>query len=117
MQKDYAISYLLAGIAGTAGLREKIALKGGTALKKLYYAEYRFSEDLDFSTREPGILLDGDELLQAAVPHMTVLLQERRPFETQLEPLALRLPHPAADGLYCPGAFPRPATGAVPAED
>ena len=31
LQKDYAISYLLAGVARTAGLGEKVALKGGTA--------------------------------------------------------------------------------------
>jgi len=30
MQKDYALSYLLAGMAQTPGLGEKIILKGGT---------------------------------------------------------------------------------------
>jgi len=49
VQKDYAISYLLASIAQTPGLGEKVVLKGGTALKKLYYPNYRFSEDLDYS--------------------------------------------------------------------
>jgi predicted nucleotidyltransferase component of viral defense system len=48
VQKDYAISYLLAAIAQTTGLGEKIVLKGGTALKKLYYPHYRFSEDLEY---------------------------------------------------------------------
>jgi hypothetical protein len=100
VQKDYALSYLLAGIAGISALREKIVLKGGTALKKIYYAKYRFSEDLDFSTLEPGIISNGDELLQAAVSYMTVLLQERGPFETQVEPLALRLPHPGGQIAY-----------------
>jgi predicted nucleotidyltransferase component of viral defense system len=100
VQKDYAISYLLAAIAQTAGLGEKIVLKGGTALKKLYYPHYRFSEDLDYSTLKLGVLPKGDELLQAAVTRMADLLQERGPFEVQVEPLTLRLPHPEDQMAY-----------------
>ena len=51
VEKDYALSYLLAAIASTDGLGENLVLKGGTALRKLYFSEYRFSEDLDYSTR------------------------------------------------------------------
>jgi predicted nucleotidyltransferase component of viral defense system len=50
VEKDYALSYLLAAIATTDGLGENLVLKGGTALKKLYFPDYRFSEDLDYST-------------------------------------------------------------------
>jgi predicted nucleotidyltransferase component of viral defense system len=100
VQKDYAISYLLASIAQTPGLGEKVVLKGGTALKKLYYPNYRFSEDLDYSTLKLGVLPKGDDLLQAAVDRMTVSLQERGPFEVQREPLTLRLPHPGKQMAY-----------------
>jgi uncharacterized protein len=94
LQEDYAISYLLASMAQTQGLGEKIVLKGGTALKKLYYPDYRFSEDLDFSTLKLGVIPNMDALLQAAVTRMADQLQERGPFEVQVEPLILRLPHP-----------------------
>jgi predicted nucleotidyltransferase component of viral defense system len=30
-------------------LRDRLAFKGGTALKKCYFGDYRFSEDLDFT--------------------------------------------------------------------
>lgn len=100
VQKDYAISYLLAAIAQTASLGEKIVLKGGTALKKLYYPNYRFSEDLDYSTLKLGVLPKRNELLQAAVDHMAGLLQERGPFDVQVEPLTLRLPHPGDQMAY-----------------
>jgi predicted nucleotidyltransferase component of viral defense system len=100
VQKDYALSYLLAGIAQTPGLGEKIVLKGGTALKKLYYPDYRFSEDLDYSTLELGIIPNGNELLDAAVACMADLLQDRGPFEAQVEPLTLRLPHPGGQMAY-----------------
>jgi predicted nucleotidyltransferase component of viral defense system len=100
LEKDYALSYLLAGIAQTPGLGEKIVLKGGSALKKLYYPKYRFSEDLDFSSLKPGILPKGDELIQAAVEHMIAMLQEWGPFEAQIERLTLRLPHPGKQMAY-----------------
>ena len=37
VEKDYALSYLLAAIAAIEGLRENLVLKGGTALKKLFF--------------------------------------------------------------------------------
>ncbi|MBM3126543.1 MAG: nucleotidyl transferase AbiEii/AbiGii toxin family protein [Chloroflexi bacterium] len=100
VQQDYAISYLLVAIAQTAGLGEKIVLKGGTALKKLYYPNYRFSEDLDYSTLKLGALPKRDELLQTAVTRMAGLLQERGPFDVQVEPLILRQPHPGQQIAY-----------------
>jgi len=54
LEKDYALSYLLAAFAKTPGLAGQVILKGGTALRKLYYPGYRFSEDLDYSTIRPG---------------------------------------------------------------
>ena len=41
---------MLAGIVHTTELAEHLVFKGGTALRKCYYTEYRYSEDLDFST-------------------------------------------------------------------
>ena len=100
LQKDYALSYLLAGIEQTPGLGNQIVLKGGTALKKVYYSNYRFSEDLDYSTTRLGFLPNGDVLMQAAVERLVSLLNERGPFEVQLEALTLRLPHPGQQMAY-----------------
>src|SRR5258708_2130866 len=50
VERDYALSYVLAGLAVQPALAETLVFKGGTALKKLFFGEYRFSEDLDFST-------------------------------------------------------------------
>lgn len=100
VQKDYALSYLLAGMAQTPGLGVTMALKGGTALKKLHYPNYRFSEDLDFSTLKLGGIPGTDELMQTAVKNMLNLLQETGPFGVQVEPLTLRLPHPGQQIAY-----------------
>jgi hypothetical protein len=34
---------------GIVPLRDRLAFKGGTAIKKIYEPDYRFSEDLDFT--------------------------------------------------------------------
>jgi len=48
IEKDYVLSWLLVAIAESE-LRNGLAFKGGTALKRCYYPDYRFSEDLDFT--------------------------------------------------------------------
>jgi hypothetical protein len=100
LEKDYALSYLLAALAETPGLGEQIVLKGGTALRKLYYPGYRFSEDLDYSTVHLGPLVDSAQTMNNAVHKMAEYLQARGPFTTLLEPLELRLPHPGQQAAY-----------------
>jgi len=39
LQKDYALSYLLAGIAQTPGLGEKIVLKGGKCAQEVVLSQ------------------------------------------------------------------------------
>ena len=50
LERDYLLSWILAGISRTPVLRDTLVFKGGTALRKCYFGDYRFSEDLDFST-------------------------------------------------------------------
>lgn len=47
--KDYAIGHALSALASEDSTAEALVMKGGTALRKLYFGDYRFSEDLDFS--------------------------------------------------------------------
>jgi predicted nucleotidyltransferase component of viral defense system len=51
LERDYCLSWVLIGLSKTR-LSEWLAFKGGTALKKVYFPGYRFSEDLDFTLRE-----------------------------------------------------------------
>jgi predicted nucleotidyltransferase component of viral defense system len=48
LERDYCLSWFLAGLSRSP-LRDRLAFKGGTALKKCYFPDYRFSEDLDFT--------------------------------------------------------------------
>jgi hypothetical protein len=100
VEKDYALSYLLAAINHVDGLGENLVLKGGTALKKLYFANYRFSEDLDYSTRVMGPIKQIDSLMETVVHSMDEMLNKRGPFQVGLEPLLLKQPHPGEQKAY-----------------
>jgi len=49
IEKDYILGWLLAGIYKHPKLAKSWIFKGGTCLKKCYFRDYRFSEDLDFT--------------------------------------------------------------------
>ncbi len=100
IEKDYALSYLLKAISMTEGLGDALVLKGGTALRKLYFREYRFSEDLDYSTREIGPIAELDTRFNRAIKKAEDLLQDNGPFRIEYEPLVLREPHPEGQSSY-----------------
>ncbi len=49
VEKDFCIGWLLKGIAEKEEFEKRLIFKGGTALRKCYFEDYRFSEDLDFT--------------------------------------------------------------------
>ena len=51
VEKDYILSWVLAGIHHHNTTKNTWIFKGGTCLKKCYFETYRFSEDLDFTYR------------------------------------------------------------------
>ncbi|WP_276348827.1 nucleotidyl transferase AbiEii/AbiGii toxin family protein [Daejeonella sp. JGW-45] len=55
IEKDYVLSWILKGISQHTQLSKTIVFKGGTVLKKIYFENYRFSEDLDFTLLDDNI--------------------------------------------------------------
>jgi hypothetical protein len=51
LERDYCLAWILVGLSRSP-LRTRLAFKGGTALKRCYFGDYRFSEDLDFTLTE-----------------------------------------------------------------
>lgn len=49
IEKDYVLSLLLWSITRNQHIGNQWVFKGGTCLKKCYFGEYRFSEDLDYT--------------------------------------------------------------------
>ena len=56
IEKDYVLGWLLAGIHNHDEISTEWVFKGGTCLKKCYFETYRFSEDLDFTIKNPELL-------------------------------------------------------------
>lgn len=50
VEKDYILDWVLWGISQNNYLKNVLVFKGGTALHKMYFPDWRFSEDLDFTT-------------------------------------------------------------------
>jgi len=55
IEKDYILSWILKGLAEQEYLSRVLIFKGGTLLKKAYFEDYRFSEDLDFTLLDNNI--------------------------------------------------------------
>lgn len=101
LERDYLLSWILAGISQSEPLRETLVFKGGTALKKCYFGDYRFSEDLDFSA-QPGSPR-GDALLKAiaeASAAATGLLDDYAPVEITCKRYTERQPHPTGQEAF-----------------
>lgn len=91
--KDYALSYILAGIASHPNLSESLIFKGGTALKKIFFDDYRFSEDLDFSVKNAPKGKDLEKCLLESFALPKDLLKSYS-VDIQLERYSEKQPHP-----------------------
>jgi predicted nucleotidyltransferase component of viral defense system len=49
VDKDWVLGHFIDGIFSIPELKEALIFKGGTCLRKCYFPNYRFSEDLDFT--------------------------------------------------------------------
>jgi len=51
LEKDYVLTEVLKSLSQVPELRDLFIFKGGTALRKVYFPNWRYSEDLDFTVR------------------------------------------------------------------
>lgn len=72
IDKDWALGHFIDAIYSIEECKEHLVFKGGTCLRKCYYPEYRFSEDLDFTSRSSDFVLTKKLLTQ-----ITDLITER----------------------------------------
>jgi len=101
LERDYLLSWVLAGIGQVDSLRETLVFKGGTALKKCYFGDYRFSEDLDFSGLEGVPAGEAMErTVREACGAAARLLDEYVPVEIACERYTERDPHPGGQEAF-----------------
>ena len=51
LEKDYVLTEVLKALSQVPSLHELLVFKGGTALRKVYFTHWRYSEDLDFTVK------------------------------------------------------------------
>ncbi len=73
IEKDYVITWILLALADS-DLRDSLAFKGGTALKKNFFPDYRYSEDLDFTLTQE---IANDALLRRLNDTLSRLAKEQ----------------------------------------
>ncbi|MHB1275032.1 MAG: nucleotidyl transferase AbiEii/AbiGii toxin family protein [Candidatus Humimicrobiaceae bacterium] len=77
IEKDYFIELLLFYLSSDYFFRKKSIFRGGTSLKKIYFPDYRFSEDLDFIVEEKENLAD----LEKAFNEILIKISNDFPFK------------------------------------
>lgn len=93
LQKDYALSYVLAGIASVPDLYDIALFKGGTSLRKAYFATYRFSVDLDYTLTKRLPCDHIKTYIVAAAQRAQDLLQVRGDFALEVRDVPHRDEH------------------------
>lgn len=101
IERDYLLTWVLGGISRVQSLDQSLVFKGGTALKKCYFGDYRLSEDLDFSTLENSPTGDDlEEAMRQACAMAQELVDEHAPVNLSCERYTERDPHPGGQEAF-----------------
>lgn len=102
IEQDYILSWALEGIASIPALKNNLVFKGGTALKKVYFGDYRFSQDLDFSVlNKENIESDLENLISQACQTAEYKIQELgNNVELKCERYTEKKPHPEGQQAF-----------------
>lgn len=98
---DYSLGHILASIYRAPDLREGLVFKGGTALRKAYFHDYRFSLDLDFTAiagTPSGWNLES--ALRKVIAQTDEALQEYGPFSLSIQRHLEKQTHPGGQEAF-----------------
>ena len=101
IERDYLLSWILAGISQVPTLSESLVFKGGTALKKCYFGDYRFSEDLDFTAQSDTVSIpDMERNVKQVCEVAARFVEEYANLEINCERYTEREPHPGGQQAF-----------------
>jgi hypothetical protein len=69
LERDYCLAWFLVGLSQSQ-LGKLLIFKGGTALKRCHFGDYRFSEDLDFTLARAGDFAEIRDGLEEVYLHV-----------------------------------------------
>lgn len=93
IERDYVLGWLLWSIYTHPQLRDKLILKGGNCLRKVYFPQARFSEDLDFTITDQ----DAAATFAAHLPELCQRIRVASGIPMLCEQTQVR-PKPTPDG-------------------
>ncbi|MBS1268575.1 MAG: hypothetical protein MAG458_01306 [Nitrosopumilus sp.] len=96
LEKDYALTNLLSVISRFPRL-DSMVFKGGTALKKIHYENFRFSEDLDF-TCSNDVSDEFAEFIQNEIKSLDVSFTEISDLEKRKESTKFKVKYDMFNG-------------------
>lgn len=103
IEQDYLLSWILAGITSLPSLRENVMFKGGTCLRKCYFGDYRFSQDIDLSVLSHHKELEENlemYIREACKFSETALQSMGENFYLESFPYKEKLPHPEGQQAF-----------------
>ncbi len=80
IDKDWVLGHFVNAIYLLDGWKDKLIFKGGTCLHKCYIEDYRFSEDLDFTSVDPEF-----ELTKKMLNQLCEQIFEQAVIQTQID--------------------------------
>ena len=83
IEKDYVLSWLLFAISKNEILYNALVFKGGTVLKKAYFDDYRYSEDLDFTLIHENL---SNEQIRQEFNNIFEFIKEEANIDMRIEP-------------------------------
>jgi predicted nucleotidyltransferase component of viral defense system len=107
VERDYVMSWILAGIASVRSLKETLVLNGGAALRKSYFRGYRFAEEMDFTA--VGAVPTGpalDQAIMEATSNVVRVLAPYTPVQIHCEPSARRASREGKEAFEITARFP-----------
>lgn len=97
IEKDYVLSLLIWGISQNQILKSSWIFKGGTCLKKCFFGNYRFSEDLDYTLTNDASI--SSNFIETRLSEVFSLIYERFGLKIYHENLSIQ-PFPDKKGLF-----------------
>lgn len=82
IDKDWVLGHFISAIFSIPECKENLIFKGGTCLRKCYFSNYRFSEDLDFTCTNPKF-----ELTKKMLNQLVQIITERTEIPLHIEKL------------------------------
>ncbi|MHB1344614.1 MAG: nucleotidyl transferase AbiEii/AbiGii toxin family protein [Thermoleophilia bacterium] len=100
VELDYALSYVLTAIAANEDLSDSLVFKGGTALHKAYFSDYRYSVDLDFTAVGGPRGAALQQRISEVAEGVAGLLEQYGPFTVTSSRRPERSAHPAGQEAF-----------------